>query len=53
MPSRERCDPSLARDTEAPYVDARANLGDGLETRYYVAQLLEKDQLVGRYPMCW
>ena len=40
----------LARDTESPYVDTRANLaagGNGPETRYYVAQYLQKDAVVG------
>lgn len=33
----------LARDTEAPYVDTRANLTDGPETRHYPARYLQKD----------
>ena len=37
----------LARDTESPYVDTRANLTGGPETRYYVAQFLQKDAVVG------
>jgi hypothetical protein len=38
----------LARDTEAPYVDTRANLTPGPETRYYVGQFLVRDALVGQ-----
>jgi hypothetical protein len=38
----------LARDTEAPYVDTRANLSPAPETRYYVAQFLRRDTLVGQ-----
>jgi hypothetical protein len=37
----------LARDTESPYVDTRANLSAAPEKREYVAQFLEKDSLVG------
>ena len=37
----------LARDTEAPYVDTRANLGPGPETRQYQAQYLDGHDLVG------
>ena len=33
----------LARDTEAPYVDNRASLSDGPETRRYRARYLQKD----------
>jgi len=36
----------LARDTESPYVDTRANLTDAPEKREYVAQFLDKDTLV-------
>lgn len=36
----------FARDTESPYVDTRANLTTGPETRYYVAQFLQKDVVV-------
>jgi hypothetical protein len=39
----------LARDTEEPYVDTRANLTAGPETRYYRAQFLNKDQAVGQF----
>ena len=39
----------LARDTEEPYVDTRANLSAGPETRYYRAQFLNKDQAVGQF----
>ena len=39
----------LARDTEEPYVDTRANLSPGPETRYYRAQFLNKDQPVGQF----
>ena len=38
----------LARDTEAPYVDTRPNLSPAPETRYYVAQFLRRDTLVGQ-----
>ncbi len=38
----------LARDTEAPYMDTRANLSPAPETRYYVAQFLRRDTLVGQ-----
>jgi hypothetical protein len=39
----------LARDTESPYVDTRANLAAAPETRYYQAQFLQKDALVGQW----
>jgi len=42
----------LARDTEAPYVDTRANLavvGDGPETRRYRARYLQKDTVTADY----
>jgi hypothetical protein len=38
---------TTARDTKSPYVDARANLTAGAETRYYLAQFLQKDAVVG------
>ena len=39
----------LARDTEAPYVDTRASLGEGPETRHYRARYLKKDTLAADY----
>ncbi len=39
----------LARDTEAPYIDTRANVGTGPETRRYRARYLQKDTPVGEY----
>ena len=39
----------LARDTEAPYVDTRANLSDGPETRHYRARYLQKDTLAADF----
>ena len=39
----------LARDTESPYVDTRANLTAAPETRYYQAQFLQKDTLIGQW----
>ena len=38
----------LARDVESPYSDTRPNLSEAPETRYYVAQFLDKDTLVGQ-----
>jgi hypothetical protein len=35
-------------NTDAPYVDTRANLTPGPETRYYVGQFLVRDTLVGQ-----
>ena len=32
---------------DVPYVDTRANLSPGPETRYYVAKFLGRDTLVG------
>lgn len=39
----------LARDTDAPYVDTRPNLGEGPETRRYRARHLDKDCPTGEY----
>ena len=39
----------LARDTEAPYVDTRASLTDGPETRHYRARYLKKDTLAADF----
>lgn len=37
----------LATDTASPYVDNRANLAAGPETRHYQAQYLDGDDPVG------
>jgi len=37
----------LARDTVSPYVDTRPNLTDGPESREYIAQFLDNDDIVG------
>jgi hypothetical protein len=39
----------LARDTEAPYIDNRANLTSAPETRQYRARYLQKDLCVGEF----
>ena len=39
----------LAIDTEPPYVDTRANLGAGPETRQYRAQYLVGDEPIGQW----